>query len=259
IYNQYARLAARTSRECVSDDWQALIRPLFFTSFVLDDQLADAAYFGAATVLLSSASSKTALGTAFLLRARGDVRVLGLTSARHAEFVEGASCFDAVLGYDDLGALKTQGDVAYIDFSGDAALRRAVHERFGTSLAHSLAVGSTHWAVRAEEGDPPPGVALQTFFGPAQIRKRRADWGAEALHARYDAAEKRFIAAARQWLRIVQRHGAAEVAQAWSALLEGQASPDQASIGRLLLDAQVGAADEDAAMSFLRSRPSLAQ
>ena len=55
---------------------QALFRPLFTTSFLIDDFLADNAFFGARNVILSSASSKTAYGTAFCLAQRaGAMRV----------------------------------------------------------------------------------------------------------------------------------------------------------------------------------------
>ena len=46
-----------------------LLRPLFMTAFLLDDLIADNDCFGARTVVLSSASSKTALSLAFLLHA----------------------------------------------------------------------------------------------------------------------------------------------------------------------------------------------
>ena len=48
-----------------------MYRPLFFTSFMLADQLEDNDWFGAEVLVLSSASSKTAYGTAFLLRGQG--------------------------------------------------------------------------------------------------------------------------------------------------------------------------------------------
>ena len=44
-----------------------LLRPLFLTSFLIDDFLADNHFFGARRVVFSSASSKTAYGTAFML------------------------------------------------------------------------------------------------------------------------------------------------------------------------------------------------
>ena len=65
-----------------------LFRPLFGTSFLIDDFLAEEGFFGAAQRAgSSSASSKTALGTAFMLGRRDGVEVVGLTSAGRAEFV----------------------------------------------------------------------------------------------------------------------------------------------------------------------------
>jgi hypothetical protein len=68
-YNQYTRCSQdpvyRAEDECL----QMLLRPLFITSFMLADFLRDNAFFGAKRLLLSSASSKTAYGTAFCLRA----------------------------------------------------------------------------------------------------------------------------------------------------------------------------------------------
>ena len=50
-------------------DYQALLRPLFMLSFLVDDFLAENEFYGARRVMLSSASSKTAFGLAHLLHA----------------------------------------------------------------------------------------------------------------------------------------------------------------------------------------------
>ena len=57
--------------------------PLFFTSFVLDDYIGDNHSFGASAAIISSASSKTSIGTAFMLNQRPELRVVGLTSSRN--------------------------------------------------------------------------------------------------------------------------------------------------------------------------------
>ena len=71
VYNQYARTSADPAYDAGREDEQMLLKPLFATSFLIDDFLADNAFFGAQAVLLSSASSKTAYGTAFQLARRG--------------------------------------------------------------------------------------------------------------------------------------------------------------------------------------------
>ena len=70
VYNQLLRCNVDPLYTRDSEDLQALLRPLFTTSWLIDDFLADEAFFGAARVLLSSASSKTANATAALLQAR---------------------------------------------------------------------------------------------------------------------------------------------------------------------------------------------
>jgi hypothetical protein len=79
---------------------QAVLKPLFVTSFLIDDFLADNHFFGARQLLLSSASSKTAYGTAFCLAQRrgspGAPHTVGLTSAGNLAFTQSLGCYDAV-------------------------------------------------------------------------------------------------------------------------------------------------------------------
>ena len=56
--------------------------PLFFTSFLIDDFLADEDFFGASTIVISSASAKTAIIAAYLLARREGIATVGLTSLR---------------------------------------------------------------------------------------------------------------------------------------------------------------------------------
>ncbi|MBN0091513.1 DUF2855 family protein, partial [Pseudomonas aeruginosa] len=104
VYNQYLRCSSDPLYRASDEALQMLLRPLFTTPFLLDDFLAEHAFFGATDLLLSSASSKTAIGLAFLLQRnraqRGqDYRIVGLTSAGNRAFVEGLGCYDELLAY----------------------------------------------------------------------------------------------------------------------------------------------------------------
>ena len=68
VYNAYARVTDDPAFAGRQGDYQALLRPLFMLSFLVDDFLAEADFFGARRVMLSSASSKTAFGLAHLLQ-----------------------------------------------------------------------------------------------------------------------------------------------------------------------------------------------
>ncbi|HEY5646442.1 MAG TPA: DUF2855 family protein, partial [Pseudomonadales bacterium] len=64
VYNQYSLMTAENGFDPAHVNHAMLYRPLFTTSFVLDDYFADNAFFGASNVILGSASSKTAFGMA---------------------------------------------------------------------------------------------------------------------------------------------------------------------------------------------------
>jgi len=219
-YNRYA--AAPDDAEFA--DYRALLRPLFMTSFLIDDLLAERALFGGQSVLLSSASSKTALGLAWLLHRRG-VSVTGLSAPSRVDFLRGLGFYDRVAPYADVAALDPQTPVVFIDFAGDAEVVGAVHHRFGDSLAHSAIVGGTHWQAMGARTDALPGPKPTLFFAPDQIRKRIGEWGAATLDARFDAAMREFVAAS-GWLRIIHHRGPEALLRVYNEVLEGRSSPD---------------------------------
>ena len=79
VYNAYARVSGDPAYAGRQGDYQALLRPLFMLSFLVDDFLSENEFYGARRVMLSSASSKTAFGLAHLLHIRKDIQVIGLT------------------------------------------------------------------------------------------------------------------------------------------------------------------------------------
>jgi hypothetical protein len=237
VYNQYLRCSADPGYDAAHEAEQALLRPLFFTSFLIDDFLADNDFFGARTVILSSASSKTAYGTAFCLAQRrgttSAVRAVGLTSQANLGFTRSLGCYDEVLDYDAVATLPANAAAVYVDFSGSVALRAAVHARFGDRLAYSCSVGGTHWDdLGSGKGLPGPRPIL--FFAPAQIKKRHADWGPAGLQQRLAAAWLAFmrpVTDARQpWLRVVRGHGVAAIESTYAALLGGSVNPAEGHV-----------------------------
>jgi hypothetical protein len=124
VYNQYSRVTNDPAFDGRQGDWQALLRPLFVLSFLVDDFLAENQFFGARAVLLSSASSKTAIGLAHLLHQnRKPIRVVGLTSSSNRKFVEGLGCYDEVVSYQDIDSLDANEPVVLVDMAGNGQLR----------------------------------------------------------------------------------------------------------------------------------------
>jgi hypothetical protein len=213
-----------------TEDVQMLLRPLFFTSFMIDDQLDDEGLTGRGPIVLSSASSKTAIAAAFLLAQRDGVELVGLTSPGSAEFVEGLGIYDRTVAYDAIDSLA-RGPATYVDFSGDGAVRRAVHSHFGEQLVHSMAVGATHWEeLGSAAGGELPGPAPTFFFAPSRVSKRAEDWGRADLEARVAAAWHPFCEWTGEWLEPIRDQGFEGLRSAYLDVLEGGVDPKTAHV-----------------------------
>ena len=238
VYNQYVRCSADPLYRADGEDLLALLRPLFMTSFLIDDFLADSGFFGARQVLVSSASSKTAYGLGFCMaRRRGEAGAaasVGLTSTGNLAFTRGLGCYDSVVAYDEVAGLAADVPSVYVDMSGNAALRATVHSHWQDRLAYSCSVGGTHWQeLGGGKGLPGPRPVL--FFAPAQAKKRADEWGPAVLQSRLAKAWHDFIGvvgkAGAPWLRVVSGRGREAVAATYLDLLDGKVPADE---GRIL-------------------------
>jgi hypothetical protein len=228
VYNQYLRCAVDPLHDPANEALLALLRPLFLTAWLIDDFLADNAFFGTCqggqrgVMILSSASSKTAYATAAQLAHRPDVEVVGLTSAANVAFCESLGVYSRVLTYEQLDTLPADTPCVYVDFAGNGALRKAIHGRFG-KLAYSCSIGGTHVDQLSGARDL-PGPRPVLFFAPAQAKKRHGDWGAAGFNERMARAWHAFMGQVSQpgapWL-VVQTHSGPEAVQAAHALVLG--------------------------------------
>jgi hypothetical protein len=221
-YNVYALTTADPAYEPHRENLQVLYRPLFYTSFMLADQLEDNGYFGAEVLALSSASSKTAYGTAFLLHGNGP-QVVGLTSPGNVAFTESLGCYDRVVSYDALPELNATTPTAYLDVSGRVDVRAELREHLGDKLVHDAVVGITSQEQFTAEAPTGPRPAF--FFAPDQIHKRTGDWGREELDRRFAGAWQRFAPVVEGWVDIVERHGPEALQAVWLEVLSGKSAP----------------------------------
>ena len=234
VYNQYTRCATDPFYTADTEDVQALLRPLFITSWLIDDFLADNAFFGATAtpgqrglMLLSSASSKTAYGTAFQMAQRPELEVVWLTSPGNVAFCESLGCYHRVLTYDQLDQIAPDAPSIYVDFAGNAAFRKALHTHC-TGLVFSSSIGATHVDEMGGAKDL-PGPKATLFFAPAQIKKRSAEWGSRGLGERLLQSWNAFVATVAQpehpWLQVVQHRGPDAVQAAYQQVLGGRGDP----------------------------------
>ena len=222
-YNRYAIVSENSLHLPGREEHHMLLWPLFFTSYLIDDVLADANGFGADAVVISSPSSKTAVIAAHLLHARGE-KVIGLTSLGNREFVESLGCYSSVITYDNLDALPTVPAV-YVDIAGDHSVTTAVHNHYGDDLKHSMIVGNTHWDKASPQLASLTGPERTFFFAPTQIAKRATEWGSAELDQRVSASWERFCAWASKWVEFQYVVGHQAVDSVYRELLDGRSNP----------------------------------
>ena len=114
-----------------------LLRGLFMTSFLAEDFLFDNGMFGAGQIVISSASSKTAIALAHSIRARGNTHCIGLTSSGNVDFVNAVNLYDEVATYDSISSLADWAPTVYVDMAGNLSVTSQVHEHFGDALKYS--------------------------------------------------------------------------------------------------------------------------
>ncbi len=230
------------------EDAMLLLRPLFLTSWLLDDFLDAHAFFAADAVVLSSASSKTAVGLAWMLKRRGrQCQVVGLTSARNTEFVRSTGLYDAVLHYDEIGGALPMARSVYVDFGGARAVRKAVHERLRDLLLYDAPVGTAAPAGMTVNGNDAsrydasrykadmPGPQPIFFFAPAWIAKRLKDWGGMAeMTRRVGGDYQSFVGESPRWLEVVLCEGPDAVVDGARRVLAGGAQAVPPSHGLVM-------------------------
>jgi len=238
VYNEYHRCSvADPFYSPKLEDHMLLFRPLFWTSFYLDDYLAENKYFGATKdknglVLISSASSKTSFCLAFLLHANRKHRVVGLTSKNNINFCKSLGAYDDLLTYDSdfTEKISKSTPIVFVDVAGDPKLVKKVVEIFD-DVKVSIQVGLSHWEqggnLTAGNNTKKGGnsnTKTHVFFAPAWINKRREELGKNLL-ARMLAAWKQWEQHVESWVKIQRINGGTKAQQAYHQLLTGNSVP----------------------------------
>lgn len=230
VYNQYLRCRQDPLYTADTEALQMLLRPLFTTSFLLDDFFADNGFFGATTLVLTSASSKTALGMAYLMQRNRQAReqryrIVGLTSAGKVEFVSGLGCYDEVISYGQVDSLDP-GPAAIVDFAGNGELLGQLHRHYGQQLQYSCMVGLSHWEQRGGLPGDLPGPAPQMFFAPSQAQKRVGELGAAAFQRQLVEVWREFVGFVGGWMKVEYDFGPEAVQRVYQRALVGQFRPE---------------------------------
>jgi hypothetical protein len=166
VYNAYARVTDNSDFEGRAGDYQALLRPLFMLSFLVDDFLRENQFFGARRAILSSASSKTAFGLAHLLYSSPEpMHVIGLTSANNADFVRSLGCYHEVVLYDHIEELPADAPMRLSTWPATAACAHGCNITSAMPSDIPARSGSRtaafHQMSRCYRAQSPPGSSLR--------------------------------------------------------------------------------------------------
>jgi Protein of unknown function (DUF2855) len=236
-YTDFRDISADPTFDLGRVDEYLLLYGMFMTSFLVDDQLGERGFEGAATTIVTSASSKTSISLASCLAARDDISAVGLTSARNRAFVERLGLYDHVITYDEIDQLDARVRAGVVDMAGSAEIRAAIHRHYGDALAFSISVGATHWDERDADTGPLPGPTPEFFFAPGQMATRVQEWGADELQSRIQTAYRNLVDHSAGWLRVEHRQGPEGIEATYRDLLEGRADPAAGFICSMHTDA----------------------
>jgi hypothetical protein len=109
-------------------------------------------------------------------------------------------------------------------------VRQTVHTHYGDRLAHSMAVGLTHWEQLGAGAGELPGPAPALFFAPDRVVKRSEDWGRAGLERRVAEAWHPFCEWTGGWLRTIPGAGFDELRGAYLEVLAGRVDPKLAHV-----------------------------
>jgi hypothetical protein len=233
-YNQYLFTEADPAYRVEHEALQMLLRPLLLTSFLLDDFLASQDFFAADQVILTSASSKTALGLAFMLSHQRQTRgkpltITALTSAGNASFVESLGYYDRVVSYDAIDTLDSSQGTVSVDFAGNGEVLTALHKHFADKMLFSSLVGAAHWDQRGGEKNL-PGAEPEVFFAPGYWETRGKELGNAVLMQRFAELWAPLVKSVESWMKVTTVEGQEAIRQAYFNTLQGKVEPDQGLI-----------------------------
>lgn len=179
---------------------------------------------GVQAVVVSSASSRTALALSRLLRVAG-VRTTGLTSTARIATVTGLDAYDQLLPYEQVAALPREASTTYVDIAGDSDITRAVHQRMGNALDRSVGFGGSHLSVTgptALRPDPAlPGPQPVRFSAGARQVELGDELGRAAVEVIEAQAREILLPWFSGWLRVETVTGLDAARNAWERVARG--------------------------------------
>jgi hypothetical protein len=195
---------------------------------MIDYFMRSESWFGAGQLVLTSASSKTAMGLASVARQNSpQIKRIGLTSPGNVAFVKSTGLYDQVVAYDDLASLPVV-DTVSVDFAGNPALLAAIHGHFADALKYSCLVGATHIEERSAGFGQTGGLAgpkPELFFAPHHFVSFFKEHGPIEAGKMVAATWHAFLDAVEGTVEIVQLKGLEAARTTFLTMIGGAVDP----------------------------------
>ncbi len=228
IYNQYSRLAADPEHEPAQENQRMIFAPLFKTGFLIEDFMRRNDWFGAQSLIMTSASSKTSLGLASCAKNLSPgIKRIGLTSPANMAFTLATGLYDEVVAYGDIDDLPITTSVI-VDFAGNSSVLHKVHNLYASNLKYSCLVGATHVGERSGGVRDITGPTPILFFAPTHAVSAIKDAGIDMFNAAVAIQWRSFLDATADTMTIDIRSGINCASVAFKDILTGKAA---ASVG----------------------------
>lgn len=233
IYNFYTNTEHDPTITPETEELISIFRPLFVTSFLIDDHLAEQNFYGTSQILITSASSKTAQALASLLALRKkenavNLNLIGLTSEKNTEFVKELGWYDQVISYDEIASLNSDESFVVIDFSGNHNTQFQLQTLLKDNLKYNCLVGLVDW--QNLQGKSPLPKKGEFFFAPTFAQKRQKEWGISGFQEKIGVAWQQFMNSAQSKISVKEHHGTQELERLYSDMLNGKIDPKNAHI-----------------------------
>ena len=186
VYNQYSFCTEDPFYTPSTEEAMMILRPLYFTSWLLVDFFRQMDFCGAQKIILSSASSKTSIGLAFTLqqynqnntKGKDKVDTVGLTSAGNLTFVRDLGIYDQCILYDDIEKeIDVTTPSCFVDMAGNTQVTTRLHSHLGEQLKYSCLVGAAHVGKGGKPVSNLPGARPKFFFAPSWTARRIVELG----------------------------------------------------------------------------------
>jgi len=221
IYNNYAKMTKEVNQ---MDNHLCIFRPLYTTSFLNYDFLKSNDFYNAKQVILTSASSKTAMGIAQLFmtnKEQHNLEVIGLTSDKNKPFVKETKYYDTVLCYEEIDQLDKIPSVA-VDLSGNTTTLVNVNDHLGEDLAFISLIGLTDYS-KTDRSVKLPNSKF--FFAPDVAAQFFKEHGRDKATQLIQDALINFIKDANQWIQIETIHSLEKLEPLYKEMLIGKVNP----------------------------------